>query len=93
VSKENDEITEKGCPVEKSEIERLLVSVLSTLTPRGTTISVEQNLYTDLKLTSDDTTAMALDMLRKTRIKVPLAEWTSVRRVSDVIDLLANHST
>jgi acyl carrier protein len=75
----------------KTEIEESVVSVLRRLAPRGTIIRPEQKLIADLKLLSDDATAMTINLERKYRIKIPREEWGVVLTVQDVIDLLHRH--
>lgn len=76
-----------------TEIEEEVFRVLRTLRPRGTVIGRDQKLMADLKLLSDDATAMALDLERKFHVKIPRGEWRSVLTVQDVIDLFARHAT
>jgi acyl carrier protein len=73
------------------EIEQEVLSVLATLTPRGTVIAKNQRLIADLKLASDDATAMALQLERKFGVKIPRDEWRRVLTVQDTIDLLVRH--
>ncbi len=68
-------------------IEREVMTVLRTLTPRGIPIDRQHRIIQDLKLLSDDATAMALDLERKFHIKIPPSEWSAVFTVQDVIDL------
>jgi acyl carrier protein len=74
-----------------TEIEDEVFKVLRTLTPRGIVIKRDQKLIADLKLLSDDATAMAHDLERKYGVKILRPEWEMVSTVQDVIDLLARH--
>jgi acyl carrier protein len=69
-----------------TEIEEEVFRVLRTLTPRGTVIRPEQKLIADLKLLSDDASAMVIDLERRFRIEIPREEWSTVLAVQDVID-------
>jgi acyl carrier protein len=73
------------------EIEREVFRDLQTLVPRGVEIRRDQALIGDLKLLSDDATALALDLERKFQVRIPRDEWGTVSTVQDVIDLLARH--
>ena len=64
---------------------------LRTLTPRGTLIQRSDRVIDDLKLLSDDATAMAFDVERTFRVDIPQSEWDTVFTVQDVIDLLMKH--
>jgi acyl carrier protein len=75
----------------ESEVEEDVIAVLRTLTPRGTNIERRHRIISDLKLLSDDATAMALDLERRFHLKIPRAEWGTVYTVQDVIDLLLKH--
>ncbi|ATQ68804.1 MULTISPECIES: hypothetical protein [Methylosinus] len=75
----------------KQNLEDEVFAVLRTLTPRGTTIERSHRILDDLKLLSDDATAMALDLERKLKVRVPSAEWATVVTVGDVVDLLQRH--
>ncbi len=74
-----------------TEIEEEVFRVLQTLTPRSTVIRPEQKLIADLRLLSDDASAMVIDLERRFRINIPGGEWSTVLTVQDVIDLLAQH--
>ena len=74
-----------------TEIEEEVFKSLRSLRPRGTIIKRDQRLIVDLKLQSDDATAMTIDLKRKFRIRISNEEWGSVLTVQDVIDLLARH--
>ena len=73
------------------EIEQEVFRVLATLKPRGTVITKDQRLIADVKMLSDDASAMALDLERKFRVKIPRTEWGRVLTVQDTIDLLVRH--
>jgi len=75
----------------EKRIEEEVIAVLRTLTPRGTTIERQHKIIADLKLLSDDATAMALDLERRFRVKIPTTEWSNVHTVQDVIDLFCKH--
>lgn len=75
------------------EIETEVLRVLRTLTPRGTEIRNDQALIADLKLASDDGSAMIAELERKYLVKIPRAEWGAVLTVQDVIETLARHLT
>jgi acyl carrier protein len=74
-----------------TEIEEEVFRVLQTLTPRSTVIRPEQKLIADLRLLSDDASAMVIDLERRFRINIPEGEWSTVLTVQDVVDLLARH--
>jgi acyl carrier protein len=74
-----------------TDIELAVLSELKTLLPRGTNVSLEMRLIEDLKLLSDDATALALDMERKFKVQIPRLEWATVLTVQDTINLLAAH--
>jgi len=74
-----------------AEIEDKVSDVLRTLTPRGTVIRRDQRLIADLKLASDDATAMAIELEHKFRLKISRQEWGKVSTVQDVIDLFVRH--
>ena len=74
-----------------TEIEEEVFKSLRSLRPRGTIIKRDQRLIVDLKLQSDDATAMTIDLKRKFRIRISNEEWGTVLTVQDVIDLLARH--
>jgi acyl carrier protein len=76
-----------------AQIEKEVIVVLQTLTRRGTSIQRRHRIFADLKLLSDDATAMALDLERKFRVRIPRAEWGTVYTVQDVIELLYRHTT
>jgi len=48
-------------------------------------------LIADLKLASDDATAMAIELEHKFRLKISRQEWGKVSTVQDVIDLFVRH--
>jgi acyl carrier protein len=75
----------------EAEIEETVLGVLKTFRPRGPAIRRDQRLITDLKLLSDDATAMALELEHKFRIRIPRPEWGLVLTVQDVIDLFVRH--
>jgi acyl carrier protein len=80
-----------GSMVGITEIEQEVFRDLRTLVPRGTEIRRDQRLIADLRLLSDDATALALDMEAKFKVKIPRDEWGTVLTVQDVINLLARH--
>jgi acyl carrier protein len=69
-----------------------VLQVLRTLVPRGVPIKENNYIIADLKLLSDDATAMAIDVQRRLGIKIPLNEWNSVYTVEDVINLCEKYS-
>lgn len=73
------------------EIEREVLRILATLTTRGAVIAKNQMLIADLKLLSDDATAMALELEWRFGVKIPREEWARVLTVQDTIDLLVRH--
>jgi acyl carrier protein len=73
------------------EIEQEVFRDLRTLVPRGVEIRRDQELIGDLKLLSDDATALALDLERKFKVRIHRDEWGAVSTVQDVIDLLGRH--
>jgi acyl carrier protein len=75
------------------DIEEEVLKALSTLVPRGTAIGSHHKLIADLHLLSDDATAVAFELERKYRVKIPREEWQSVLTVQDVISLLGRYAT
>ena len=75
------------------EIEEEVIRTLRTLMPRGTVIGPDHRLIADLHLASDDATAMAIELGKKYRVKMPTKEWQTVLTVRDVINLLARYAT
>jgi acyl carrier protein len=80
-----------GSMVGITEIEQEVFRDLRTLVPRDTEIRRDQRLIADLRLLSDDATALALDMEAKFKVKIPRDAWGTVLTVQDVINLLARH--
>jgi acyl carrier protein len=77
----------------RSEVEEEVRRVLKPLIQRGTAIKEEHRLAADLKMASDDATAMAVALQHRFRTRIPRAEWESVETVQDVIDLLVRSVT
>lgn len=73
------------------DIELAVLQALKTLLPRGTNVTLEKKLIADLKLLSDDATALALEMENKFEVRIPRPEWATVLTVQDMINLLAAH--
>lgn len=76
--------------VGRAEIHDDVFDVLRTCCP-GRAIREDMRLIADLKLASDDATAMALELERTYKVNIARPEWRSVLTVRDVIDLLVRH--
>jgi acyl carrier protein len=74
-----------------ADIEKAVLSDIQTLVPRGTKITLDMRLIADLKLASDDATALLIDIERKFNLRIPRQEWAVVSTVQGTINLLAAH--
>lgn len=71
----------------REEIERVVVAVVSNYLPRGASVRMDMRLIHDLKLISDDATSVAMDLERYFKVKVPQARWSKVFTVRDLVDV------
>ncbi len=74
-------------------IEEDVLKTLRSIVPQGAVIGLDHKLIADLHLLSDDATAIALELERTYRVKIPRKEWQTVLTVQDVINLLARYAT
>jgi len=65
---------------------------LRTLVPNEFIITSESRIFADLKMASDDATALILDLQRILNARVPHAAWADVVTVGDVIAVFEQYA-
>ncbi len=75
----------------REAIEKATIRIVMTLIPKGHPIYLSSRIIEDLKMLSDDATAMALDLEREFKTKVPRKEWREVYTLLDVVNLIDKH--
>jgi acyl carrier protein len=75
---------------ENLTIEETVVGVVRKFCP-GLRVDKNSTLLGDLKLLSDDATAIILQLERRFKIRAPRDEWSKVSTVQDVINVFERH--
>lgn len=73
--------------MDRDSIQHVVFGVLQTLVPRNTQIRARDRLIEDLQLTSDDATAMAIELEARFNASVHPTRWRTVFTVEDVIEV------
>lgn len=74
---------------DSNDVERKIRNALQTYLPGKANISLDSKLITDLKLSSDDVTQLALDLEAQLEVCIPRKMWRTVHTVNDLISLLS----
>lgn len=75
----------------RNDVERDVFVVLERLVSQDIIITKEKRLIADLKLLSDDSSQMIVDLERKYHISIPPKEWLTVVTVGDTVELCVKH--
>lgn len=80
--------------VERQEIGEVFLAAARKFVPETQIlISKESKLLTDLKLQSDDCTALALELEQRFGLWIPRDQWSYIYTIGDVIDLIKRHAS
>lgn len=71
-------------------IERDVLAIIQSYMPRRP-IEKNKKLIADLKMDSDDATAMIKEIERKYRLDIPSAEWKQIATPQDVVNIIARY--
>ncbi len=74
-----------------TNVELKVLEILKTYVPAKSKISLDSKIISDLKLTSDDATQLALDLESQFKVRIPRDKWRSVHTVKDLVDLLSQY--